>query len=200
MTSPPQRAPAPRVPAPRVMDRLLRPAPPSATSPLSDDELALLRVPVLDTALLERVAGLPVPRDLLRSPVARARCVADHVPADGALVGLTALWVHDGRRSPAGGLEVSTPSRSGGSPRVRLRRGALASEDLVLVGGLRCAAPARAAVDAARTSPPAVAVEAVLRALALGESRASLLCALDRCRGGSARGRPRAQSLITALA
>lgn len=181
------------------MDRLLRPAPAPATSALDDAELALLRVPALDGSLTERVAGLVLPRDLLGSPVARARCVAAHVPPDGVLVGLTALWVHDGRRPPSDRLEVSTPSRSGGSPRVRLRRGALGAEEVVVLGGLRCASPARAAVDAARTAPPAVAVEAVLRARALGESRTSLLVALDRCRGSSARGRPRARRLITAL-
>lgn len=181
------------------MHRLIRPAPSPATTVLDDDELAVLRVPDLDRALIERVAGLAVPRDLLRTPGTRAGCVAELVPPDGALTDLTALWVHDGRRPPAERLEVCSPSRSGGSRRVHLRREVLTAEDVVVLGGLRCVSPARAACDVARTAPPAVAVEALLRARDLGESRTSLLIALERCRGSCARGRPRARGLIMSL-
>ncbi len=160
--------------------------------------MRVLRCHGLDDELLTPLLGEHYPTDLLTSPALRARALGPHVPRGHLVCGPSALWVHTGRRPPevlsVAGLERPSTWRGLDSHRM-----SLPSEDRVVLAGVECSTLERAAVDVARTAPPALAVEAILTAYDAGATRRGLLLALGHCRGGAARGRPRAQRIILAV-
>lgn len=146
-------------------------------------ELALLRCPGLDERVLVSVLGQTVPADLLGNPSARAHALAGQLPPNRVVSGRTALWVHTGGPVPT-------------SP--ELLRSAPAA-DVVVLEGLPCLRLTRVVVDLARTAPPGVAVDAVLRARRAGLTRRDLEPTLLARRGGGMRGLRRARRLIDDL-
>lgn len=166
-------------------------------APLPDEERDLLRTH-LDDALFIEVLGRLLPRDLLGSPSQRARALASRVPPGGVVMAASALWVHTGVGPPSS-LRVAHPGRRGGSRALLMSRTRIPERDVVVLAGVRCTSLARAAVDVARTAPPALAVQAVLLAQAAGLGRYELGLALDGCLGADRKGRPRALKILTSL-
>lgn len=164
---------------------------------LPDEELAVLRTH-LDDALFVTVLGHQVPADLLGSAAARAAFVSPLVPPGGVVVGAAALWVHTGRMPPEL-LTVSCPDGRRSTDSVSVSRSRLPARDLLTLAGVRCSSLARAAVDVARTAPPALAVQAVLLARDAGLGRQDLGMALYGCGGQDRRGRHRAEGILDAL-
>lgn len=169
-----------------------------ALGPLEPRELAVLRCHGLDERLLERVGTLTVPRDLLRTPGARARVLASVVPDGGVVARDTAVWVHLGGRSPDA-IDVAHPDRRGRTRMLAYSRMVIPPEEIEAVGGVPCATLARAVIDVARTAPPVRAVETVIRARDAGLGRNRLAIALLTCRGAARRGGPRARRVIDAV-
>ncbi|SHE26046.1 hypothetical protein [Actinomyces glycerinitolerans] len=171
------------VPARAVLARLLH----GPVEPIMDvlpmQELALLRCHGLDERVLVDVYGQAVPADLLGNPAARAAALAPRLPANRVVAGRTALWVHTGGQVPAG------PELVRNAP----------PADVVTLEGVICLRLPRTVVDLARTAPPAVAVDAVLRARRAGLTRRDLEPALLARRGGGMRGLRRARRLIDEL-
>ncbi|WP_143233381.1 hypothetical protein [Actinomyces ruminis] len=171
------------MPARAVLAHLLHGPVEPILQALPPRELALLRCHGLDERMLVSVLGQAVPADLLGNPAARAQALAPRLPANRVVAGRTALWVHTGGPVPA-------------SP--DLLRTAPAA-DVVTLEGVLCLRLTRAVVDLARTAPPGVAVDAVLRARRAGLTRRDLEPALLARRGGGMRGLRRARRLIDEL-
>lgn len=169
-----------------------------ALGPLSDRELTVLRCYRLDERLLAPVGTMRVPRDLLRTPGARARIVSTVVPDGGVIAMDTAVWVHLDGQAPAA-IHVAHPARRGRNRTVVFSRALIPPEEVELVGGVPCSTLARAVVDVARTAPPVRAVDAMIRARDAGLDRNRLALALMTCRGASQRGGPRARRIIEAI-
>lgn len=175
---------------------LPRPLEPILTA-LPVDELEVLRTH-LDDTLFVSVLGRLVPADVVASSPARAHFLSPLVPPGGVVVGAAALWVHTGRMPPEE-LTVSCTDGRRTAPSASVSRSRLPARDVVTLAGLRCSSLARAAVDVARTGPPALAVEAVLLARAAGLGRQDLGMALTGCAGADRQGRRRAQGILDAL-
>ncbi|GGO98038.1 hypothetical protein [Actinomyces gaoshouyii] len=188
----------PHVPA-RAALAWLRPRPiEPALGALPPQDMRVLRCHGLDDELLTPLLGGHYPSDLLTSPPLRARALGPHVPRGNLVCGPSALWVHTGLRPPEV-LSVASTERPGAWRGLDSHRMSLPSEDRVVLAGVECSTLERAAVDVARTAPPTRAVEAILAAYAAGATRRGMLLALGHCRGGAARGRPRAQRLILSV-
>ena len=158
----------------------------------------MLRCHRLDERLLAPVGTMRVPRDLLRTPGARARIVSTVVPDGGVIAMDTAVWVHLDGQAPAA-IHVAHPARRGRNRTVVFSRALIPPEEVELVGGVPCSTLARAVVDVARTAPPVRAVDAMIRARDAGLDRNRLALALMTCRGASQRGGPRARRIIEAI-
>lgn len=176
---------------------------PRPSSPIlaavDEEEARLLRCADLDKRLFATVLGRPYPLDLLSSPEGRVAALEPELPARGVLLASTALWVHTGGIPPHQ-LVIGVADRDRGRwRRHTLHRTVLPHADLVTIGDRACASLARAAVDIARTAPPAQAVRALLAARTAGVSRIELRLALSHCRGAAAVGRPRAERIIEQL-
>ncbi|SDN53907.1 hypothetical protein SAMN05216355_10633 [Actinomyces ruminicola] len=171
------------VPARVVLAHLLPGPVQPVLGPLPDREPSLLRCGGLDEHVLVEVLGRPVPADVLGNPAARARALRARLPVGAVVAGYPALWVHTGGRPP-GGLELLRNVEPGA---------------VVTLGGVGCLRLERVVVDLARTAPPGLAVEAVLRARRAGLTRRELEPALLARRGGGMRGLRRARRLIDDL-
>ncbi|CED92272.1 hypothetical protein [Actinomyces succiniciruminis] len=171
------------VPARAVLAHLMHGPVEPILDALPLQELTLLRCHGLDERVLVDVLGQAVPVDLLGNPAARAAALAPRLPANRVVAGRTALWVHTGGPVPAG------PELVRAAP----------PADVVALEGVVCLGLTRAVVDLARTAPPAVAVDAVLRARRAGLTRRDLEPALLARRGGGMRGLRRARRLIDEL-
>lgn len=167
--------------------------------PATDEEMGVLRCRGLDESLFAPVLGRPHPVDTLRTPAGRMEALAPAMASECIVLASCALWVHTGGEPPLR-LEVCVSDRDRGRWKEHsIHRVRLPPTDVVEVAGRRCAALARAAVDVARTAPPAQAVQAILAARAAGASRVGLHLALSHCRGAAVLGRPRAARIIDAL-
>lgn len=126
-----------------------------------------------DGVLVLMAGDAYAPADRASAPGIRAAAAALVVPPGTVLTGVAAAWVH-GVGGPSlssvcgdPGLDVISPPGLMPRPKsrdwLRIRQFALSDDDRIDLDGLAVTTPARTAVDLARLTPPAVALDVLTR-------------------------------------